>query len=110
PPPSVTSPKPPVNCCCTSNLMSQGPPRAVLDAWVEGRLEAILTPSIFDEYLRVCDRLRRSYPEADYQAMLTDLLAHGTLVPDVDHDESITADPDDDKFMLCALEAGAVVV
>jgi putative PIN family toxin of toxin-antitoxin system len=87
-----------------------GPPRAVLDAWVEGQLEAILTPSIFDEYLRVCDRLRASYPDADYQAVLTQLLAHGTLTPDLEDDECITADPDDDKFMRCAFEAGAVVV
>lgn len=87
-----------------------GTPRAVLDAWADGRLHVIITPSIFDEYLRVCDRLRTSYPEADYQAVLTELLAHGTLVSDSEEDEDITADPDDDKFMRCASEAGAIVV
>jgi len=87
-----------------------GPPRAVLDAWADGRLRVVLTPSIFDEYLRVCDRLRASYPDADYQAVLTELLAHGTLTPDVVDDEYVTADPDDDKFMRCAFEAGATVV
>ncbi len=87
-----------------------GPPRTVLDAWADGRLHVIITPSIFDEYLRVCDRLRASYPKADYQAVLTELLAHGALVPDSEEDEDITADPDDDKFMRCASGAGAVVV
>lgn len=87
-----------------------GPPRAVLDAWADGQIHVILTPSIFDEYLRVCDRLRASYPDADYQAVLTELLAHGTLTPDLADDEYVTADPDDDKFMRCAYEAGAVVV
>ena len=53
-----------------------GPPRTVLDVWADGRLHIIITPSIFDEYLRVCDRLRASYPKADYQAVLTELLAH----------------------------------
>ncbi len=86
-----------------------GPPRAVLDAWIEGQLEAVLTPAIFDEYLRVCDRLRASYPDADYRAVLTQLLAHGTLTPDGEDVEPITADPDDDKFMRCAFEAGALV-
>ncbi len=87
-----------------------GPPRAVLDAWVEGRLHVIVTPSIFDEYLKVCDRLRARYPDADYQAVLTELLAHGTLAPDAEDGEHITADPDDDKFMRCAFGASAVVV
>lgn len=87
-----------------------GAPRAILDAWADGRLEVIVSPSIFDEYLRVCDRLRAAYPEADYQAVLTELLAHGTLVPDSDGATPITADSDDDKFVRCALDAGAIVV
>ena len=87
-----------------------GPPRAVLDAWADGRLGIVVSPSIFDEYLRVCDRLRTAYPEADFQAVLTELLAHGTLVPDADEDVQITPDADDDKFLRCALGAGAVVV
>jgi putative PIN family toxin of toxin-antitoxin system len=87
-----------------------GPPRAVLDAWLDGRLHVVLTPMILDEYLRVCDRLRASYPAADYQPMLTQLAAQGSLVPDSKGGEEITADPDDDKFMRCADAAGAVVV
>jgi uncharacterized protein len=87
-----------------------GPPRALLDAWVEGRLHVTITPLIFDEYMRVCDRLRVSYPDADYQAVLTDLLAYGTLSPDSEDGEDITADPDDDKFMRCALAADSIVV
>jgi putative PIN family toxin of toxin-antitoxin system len=87
-----------------------GPPRAVLDAWLDGRLHVVTTPMILDEYLRVCDRLRASYPHADYQPMLAQLAAQGTLVPDSEEDSGITADPDDDKFMRCAHASGAIVV
>lgn len=87
-----------------------GPPRTVLDAWTDGHIHVILTPSIFDEYQRARERLRASYPDADYQAVLTELLAHGTLTPDLAGDDYVTADPDDDEFMRCALQAGAVVV
>ena len=59
---------------------------------------------------RVCDRLRAVYPEADYQAVLTELAAHGELVPDAEDGKLVTADQDDDKFMRCAHAAGAVVV
>ena len=87
-----------------------GPPRRIIDAWIEGQLELALSPAIFDEYLRVCERLRESYPGTDYQPLLTAILAHGVLVPDSDSGGGITRDADDDKFMRCALSAGATVV
>jgi uncharacterized protein len=93
-----------------SALFFRGQPRAVLDAWADGRVEVVVTPSILDEYLRVCDRLRSSYPDADYQPLLFELAAHGTLIPDSHAGAVITADPDDDKFMWCASQAGATVV
>jgi len=87
-----------------------GRPRVVLDAWADGKVEVVVTPSILDEYLRVCDRLRASYPDADYQALLFELAAHGILVSDSDEAVGVTSDPDDDKFMACAAEADAIVV
>lgn len=93
-----------------SALFFGGQPRTVLDAWADGRLEVVLTPSILDEYLRVSDRLRSSYPDADYQPLLFELAAHGTLMPNSAGGGRITADPDDDKFMWCATEADAIVV
>ena len=87
-----------------------GTPRAVIDAWIDGRLEVIVSPSIFDEYLRVCTRLSTSYPGTDFSGLLTAFLAHGVLVPDGSGEEAITQDPDDDKFMRCAASAAATVV
>jgi uncharacterized protein len=87
-----------------------GPPRAVVDAWISGQLQVVLSPSIFDEYLRVCERMGATYPGTDYQPLLTAFLAHGLLVADSNDSRAITADPDDDKFMRCALAAEAIVV
>ncbi len=85
-------------------------PRALLDAALDGRFHVVMTPQILDEYLRVCDRLSDSYPRADFRPLVTHLAAEGSLVPDTEGSERITADPDDDKFMRCAWLAGAVVV
>jgi predicted nucleic acid-binding protein len=87
-----------------------GAPRVVPDAWSDGRLHVVVTPRILDEYLRVCDRLRASYPDAGYRSMLTQLAAQGSLVPDSEGGEQIPADPDDDRFMRCAHAVGAFVV
>jgi len=93
-----------------SGIFFGGVPRKVLDAWAEGRFELLLTPSIFDEYNRTCDRLAISHPGLDYQAVLATVVGHGTLIADPVPTGSITADPDDDKFMLCAQSARATVV
>lgn len=93
-----------------SGIFFGGPPRAVLDAWAAGRFELMMSPSMVDEYVRTCDRLAASHQDLEYQSILASLIGHGTLVPDTTASESITADPDDDKFMLCAHGSGAIVV
>lgn len=93
-----------------SGIFFGGVPRRVLDAWADGRFELVLTPRIFDEYIRTCDRLSASRPTLEYQAILATIVGHGTLIADPDGSEPITADLDDDKFMLCAERAGAKVV
>ncbi len=93
-----------------SGIFFGGPPRAVLDAWAAGRFELILSPLMVDEYVRTCDRLGASHQGLEYQSILASLIGHGTLVPDTTDSEPITADPDDDKFMLCARGSGAIVV
>lgn len=93
-----------------SGIYFAGVPGQVLEAWAANRFELVLSPSIFDEYLRTCARLAALRPGLEYEAVLATLVGHGTLVADIESDEAITADPDDDKFMLCARSAGAVVV
>ena len=93
-----------------SGIFFGGVPRDVLEAWADGHFELVLSPLIFDEYLRTCDRLASSRPSLEYHEVLATIVGHGTLVPDHAVAEAITEDPDDDKFMVVALSAGAVVV
>jgi putative PIN family toxin of toxin-antitoxin system len=93
-----------------SGIFFGGLPRAVLDAWAEKRYELLVSPSIFDEYVRTCDRLSASHPGLEYQSILASIIGHGKLVPDSTSPVSITADLDDDKFMLCAQGPGAIIV
>jgi len=93
-----------------SGIFFGGVPRAVLEAWAEGRFELCLTPLIFDEYVRTSDRLAETHPGLEYLEALATLIGNGTLVGDPDAIAQITADPDDDKFMACAKTCAAVVV
>ena len=93
-----------------SGIFFGGLPRQILDLWIDGRFELCLTPSIFDEYLRVCDRLGESRPTLEYSGLLAAIIGHGTLLPDPEVGEPITVDPADDKFLACAAAAEAVVI
>jgi len=93
-----------------SGIFFGGPPRAVLDAWAEERFELLVSPSIFDEYVRTCDRLGSSHPGLEYHSILATIIGRGHLVPDASVPGPITGDPDDDKFMICARAYGAIVV
>lgn len=93
-----------------SGIFFGGLPRLVLDAWADQRFELVLSPLIFDEYQRTCDRLAVQHSTLAYPSILTTLIGHGTLVSDTIISEPITSDPDDDKFLLCALTAQALVV
>lgn len=93
-----------------SGIFFGGPPRSVLDAWAEGRFELVMSPAMVDEYVRTCARLGASHPDLAYQSILASIIGHGSLVPDTPAAEPITADPDDDKFMLCAQGTDSIVV
>ena len=93
-----------------SGIFFGGQPRAVLDAWAEGWFELLVSPSIFDEYVRTCDRLAATHQGLEYHSVLATILGRGHLVPDAVAAGPITDDPDDDKFMLCARENAATIV
>ena len=46
-----------------------GRPRALLEAWNDGRFELLISPSIADEYVRTLNRIGGSHPGIDYQSV-----------------------------------------
>jgi uncharacterized protein len=76
----------------------------------DGAVELVLSPAILDEYQRIYARLTTGQPKLEARHPVLDLLAYSTLVPDSPVEVAITQDPDDDKFLRCARDAGAVLV
>jgi len=89
-----------------------GNPRRIIDLWKTGRLTIGLSPAIIDEYNEVLGRLGLA-GEPELKEIL-DLLASGAGImftadpPDL---RVVKDDPDDDKFLACAvaLRAEAVI-
>lgn len=84
-----------------------GRPREILEAAVDGRIAAFVTPEIVGEYQEVIDemvlrkhgRLRRDVL-APFEAALS-FVEPRTKV-------EVCRDPDDDKFLACAIDARAI--
>ena len=93
-----------------SGIFFGGQPRSVLDAWAEGRFELLVSPSIFDEYVRTCDRLAATHQGLESHPVLATILGRGHLIPDAAASGSVTDDPDNDKFMFCARANAAMIV
>ena len=88
-----------------------GNPRTIIDLWKDGRLTLCLSQDIFDEYIEVLRRLGLdNTPELEEILKLFATGVHivfTTRTPEI----HVVADPDDDKFIACALalKAGCVV-
>ena len=93
-----------------SGIFFGGAPSAVLESWAEGGFELIVSPGIIAEYQEVCERLAEKRPGVEYRGPLFAIIGNSTLVADQDSQEGISADPDDDKFMLVARSASASVI
>ncbi len=90
-----------------SGLLFDGTPGSILDLAFQGRVQLLISPPIAAEYLRVL-----SYPKFQLHPDEIDTLLTGYVLPfcQVIQDPSPgtwSTDPDDDKFMACALTGKA---
>jgi putative PIN family toxin of toxin-antitoxin system len=87
-----------------------GNPRTIIDLWKDDRLTLCLSQEILDEYIEVLRRL--GLDNTQELEELLKLFATGfhivftTRTPEV----HVAADPDDDKFIACALALKAQYV
>jgi putative PIN family toxin of toxin-antitoxin system len=90
-----------------SGLFWRGTPSLVLEAWRDGRFGLVISPEVFAEYERVGDELRAARPGVDPHPFLRLVLAAAVIVDAGKLQERVCSDPDDDKFIACALAGAA---
>jgi putative PIN family toxin of toxin-antitoxin system len=93
-----------------SGVFFTGPPSKILEARRDERVRVVISPDIFEEYRRVGDVLKTQFPGVDIERILG-LLANNTeIVSPESLPLPVCEDPDDDKFLSCALKSGANVI
>lgn len=93
-----------------SGIFFSGPPYQILDAWRRGRFTLVISESIFEEYQRVAGELSKQFPDIELDSFLALLLGESHMVRAGELKEQICADPDDDKFLACALAGKSRVI
>ena len=93
-----------------SGVFFGGPPSRILEGWRDGRLKLVLSPEILDEYQRVADELHTQLPNIDLSELFELLVVAAEMHHAEPLPEAACIDPDDDKFLACALASSARLI
>ena len=93
-----------------SGIFFSGPPCEILKAWQNGLVQIALSPEILEEYHRVLGRLTERFPSINAAPILNVITANAEIVQGETLPTQVCEDPDDDKFLACALSANSTVI
>lgn len=94
-----------------SGIFFSGAPNKILKVWRAGKLDLVVSKSIMNEYSRVAGILRKRFPAVDIEAILELIELGAENVYPSPLPAPVCEDPDDDKFLECALagKAGFII-
>lgn len=92
-----------------SGVFWRGPASRILELWAKDKIEVVVSPEILTEYQRLLAEMERDKPAGLADAWTVFIAQHATLIHPAGHPR-LCRDPDDDKFLHCALSAGVRAV
>ena len=86
-----------------SGVFFGGMPSRILEAWRAGKIDLVVSPDILEEYRRIGDRLEAQFADVTLAPFIALLVMTAEIIESPDLPEQVSRDPDDDKFIACAL-------
>ncbi len=93
-----------------SGIFFSGPPAEILKAWRSAKFQILFSPQILEEYRLVAESLAEKYPKIDIIPIIDLFMVHGELIDVEENDEPVCEDPDDDKFIECAITGNCQII
>ncbi|HKP97360.1 MAG TPA: putative toxin-antitoxin system toxin component, PIN family [Fibrobacteria bacterium] len=91
-----------------SGAMWRGNPATILNAWADRLFEAVASPEILDEYEEILLEVGHKVGRKDFAERWILTIKERIHVVLPERKVKLCRDPDDDKFLSCALAADAV--
>jgi putative PIN family toxin of toxin-antitoxin system len=86
-----------------SGVFFTGPPYKILKAWRDGRIQILISEEIIEEYRRVGELLSKQFFDIEFGQILQLLTINAEFVQPLKLTARVCEDPDDDKFLECAI-------
>ncbi len=93
-----------------SGIFWSGTPSRIINAWVQSKIKLVISPDILGEYKRVAEILCRKSLEIDLDSVFNFVIFHSEMCFDLKLPKQICDDPDDDKFLACALASKVNII
>ena len=93
-----------------SGILFGGPPGRILAVWRSGEIELATSPEIVEEYVATADVLAARYPLIELEPVVALIVKNAEVTQCPPLPEQVCTDPDDDKFLACALATQAECV
>ena len=93
-----------------SGVFFTGPPYQILDAWRRRRVDLVVSPEILEEYRATGRELASRFPGVNPDPWFELVYVRATYVDAPPLESQVCTDPDDDKFLACALAGGVKTI
>lgn len=93
-----------------SGVFFRGPPYEILKAWRDGQIQILISEEIIEEYHRVGELLSKHFPGIEFAPILQLLAINAIFVRPRKLTAQVCKDPDDDKFLECAISGNSNLI
>jgi putative PIN family toxin of toxin-antitoxin system len=93
-----------------SGIFFSGPPYEILKAWRDGKIQLVISTEILKEYQRVADEMAQHFPGVDVSEIINLLMVEAEIAHVPPLPKPVCSDPEDDKFLACAVASAAKYV
>ena len=93
-----------------SGIFFSGPPSKILQAWRDSKIQILLSEEILTEYQRVAEELSVKFPAVNIEQIIELLTIYGEVFETKDISVTICEDPDDNKFIECAIASNSKLI
>jgi len=93
-----------------SGIFFSGPPAQILDHWKNRAFLSVISKPIINEYVRVAEEIGRKFPLLEISEILDLFILNSEFVDTNGIEIRECEDPDDDKFLECAVAGGCQII